>query len=298
MDGDLVVGVDESTLTQAVATLYGRPALGPVFSGRQTVNWQDKNVDVSWKVKEPPEVKLSAPTPDEWGKAIPRPDQKAQPTTNALWVNFPKFWAKRHDTDKEASTEVRSICTVELRNNTVLLRPVACVVDLSQVSPLDKVLYRKVIVPKILDTVDKVLGQNGLQLPRLNIGGVGFGDIAVSVGNSRMALAANLSGRGTPSAPGTSALSDRPFTVLLSGRTVEEAAKATVHSIRGKWMSTGGKFGPAHWSAGVKLNDANAGADSDPTGLQLRLWFDAEAEGWVDLGEAIKDFWETIKKKY
>lgn len=296
MDGDLVVGVDETTLTQAVANLYGRPALGPVFGGRQTVNWQDKHLDVSWKVAEPPVVRLSAPTEGEWGEAIPRPDQKTRPTTGALWVNFPKFWAKRHDTDREATTEVRSICTVELRNNTVVLRAEACVVDLSQVSPLDKLLYRKIIVPKILDTVDKVLGQNGLRLPRLNIGGVCFGDIVVSVGNSRMALAANLSGRGTPAAPGTSALSDRPFTVLLSGRTVEEGAKATVRSIRGQWQKTSGKYGAASWSAGVKLNDANAGAEPDPTRLRLRLWFDAEAEGTIDLGEVIKGIWDKIKK--
>ncbi|MFF4160895.1 hypothetical protein [Streptomyces sp. NPDC001678] len=296
MDGDLVVGVDESTLTQAVANLFGRPSLGPVFSGKQRVEWQGKGVDVSWKVAEPPVVRLSAPTSNEWSIAIPRPDQKTRPTSGALWVNFPKFWAKRHDTDKEATTEVRSICTVELRNNTVVLRAVASVVNLDHVSPLDKVLYRKIIIPKILDTVDKVLGQNGLLLPRLNIGGVGFGDIAVSVGDGRLAVAANLSGRGTPAAPGTSALSDRPFTVLLSGRTVEEGAKATVQSIKGQWQKTSGKYGAASWSAGVKLNDAGAQAESDPSRLRLKLWFDAEAEGTVDLGDVIKKVWDTIKK--
>ena len=130
---DVALGMDERSLSDVLASLFKRPSLkSRIFSGSKQINEAGINATVSFELEAPPVVKLSAPSADQWKKAIKQDGDTAQPTANAMIVTLPKLKLKRPVEGgkmQEGTIPLDAIVTVNIVNNALSYDALAVVID-------------------------------------------------------------------------------------------------------------------------------------------------------------------------
>ncbi|KAA5831770.1 hypothetical protein F1721_18175 [Saccharopolyspora hirsuta] len=279
MDNDFAVCVDQETLNTSLRALHGRDDLKKFREGRQQVTIGGNNEWVDWKIDEPPHLRLQPPSDALWRDAIKENAQAPKPTTNAFVLTFPKFWFKR-DGQEGKTTSIEAICTLTAQDGKCTFTPHGAKVDLTGFAQSDRVIYRQIIVPRLLREAGKLLA--GLSVPNINVYGLSFGPIAAAVGDDRVITVANLRDRPNATPPSTTALPKRGNYVLLSKNTMEKGAKLAAVLLNGyAWQGGGGDSYWGGWykcTAGFKVNSINAHANS-PTGFSVY----PDLGGWVSV---------------
>lgn len=306
MSYDVAISMDQVALNRVIDSLFGRPNLrNRLLSGSQTTTLSGVQVTVGWEVQQAPSVTLSPPSSQQWQSAIKQDGNVPQPTQDAFIVNFPKLKVSRQKTSGQIDEEtiaLDAICVINLRDNKLALDPVAVIVDLSQATPNDRVIFKAILIPQILRIADSML--SGQQMPNLDFQGVQFGLLVLAVGNERIVGAANLVGKALPPVPSLSELpnTSSPFYVLLSQEAVQKIADRGIQELQGKSDSTSGSesfgIGKANYSASVRLNSISVQTSSNPTIVQANVGVSASASAGVDvfsvIGDGIVDAAKTV----
>jgi hypothetical protein len=286
---DVAIGMDESGLNQVLGELFQRPGLRKdLFSGSQSANILGAAIQVDWSVEQAPTVHLSAPTPDQWKHAIKADGAVAAPTVNALTMHFPQFKITRKAAsgpDQTATVALDVICTINIQSDNLIVSALAVSVDLSAASAFDQVLYKSVIIPRILNLVGTAFGVE--HLPNVNFEGLQFGPIALTVGSGRVAGVANLAGKPTPPAPDPGTLPNAKFFLLLGRDALQQTAQKGAAGLVGHSATSSGSrgfgLGNASYNGSVRLDSVSVQVGGDPTVINAQVAIGAEASAGVSL---------------
>ncbi|MDA3642453.1 hypothetical protein LZ318_21135 [Saccharopolyspora indica] len=285
MDNDFAVCVDQETLNSSLRVLHGRPDLKNFREGKQQVTISGNSEWVEWKIEDPPYLTLQAPSDDLWRDAIKENEGAPKPTTNAFVLAVPKFWFKREGHDGR-TTSIEAICTLTAQDGRCTFTPHGAKVDLTGFVEADRIIYRQIIVPRLLREAGKLLA--GLAVPNIDVYGLGFGPIAAAVGDERVITVANLRGRPNATPPSTTALPKRGNYVLLSKNTMEKGAQLAAALIKGYALRRGG--GVEYWggwyqyAAGFQVNDVKVHASGPKTFSvypDLGGWASVDGRHWL-----------------
>lgn len=292
---DIAVCIDEVTLNKIAASLFGRQSLrGKLFSGSQSILIAGVNASVGWSIEAPPLVSLNPPTPAQWAASVKKDGTALQPAENAFLVHIPHIKVQKSASGgvTEADTSFDAICTASLVQNAITIVPLAVVIDLSQASKIDKVIYDKILIPRVLDMVGSML--SGRQLPNIDFQGATFGPFVIAVGGGLLAAAANASGKPAPQTPSIGSLPKGRFSVLMSPETMQTLANKGTSSLQGKSTGASGSqsfgIGKANYSANVRLNSVSASVSpSDLTSVNASIGVQVSAGAGIDVLSVITD---------
>jgi hypothetical protein len=190
--------------------------------------------------------------------------------------------------NREATIHFEAICTAALEDGRLSINPQAVVVDLSSASPLDRVIYTKVIIPQVLRMAGNLL--SGRELPELAFQGFRFGPAVLSVGSGSLSVVANLPGKPVPPAPPPGALPTGGLSMLLSREAMQQVADQAGRHLAGLDISPGApvQAGGGHASFGVRLAHVSTDVSADPTVINAEVGPDISVSVGVDfLGTAI-----------
>jgi hypothetical protein len=292
---DVAISIDQATLNRVIATAFGRQSLrSKLFSGRQTITFQGVQVTVGWEVQQVPTLSLTPPSTQQWQNAIKQDGGAAQPMQNAFVVNIPQLKVTMENTSgkiEEATTSVEAICTISINalNNKLSLDPVALVVDLSQASAFDKVIYRTFLIPQVLHMADSLLSDE--QFPDIDFKGIRFGPAVLIVGTGRIVAIANLQGKPAPSAPPADSFPDGPLYILLSREAMQQVVSRGTQDLRGKRVSASGSrdftVGKANYNVSLQFDSVSASLTNDLTVVNASLGVSVSASAGVDVVSAI-----------
>jgi len=291
---DLAVCMDESTHNRVLAALFAKPGLrSKLFSGSESAQESGVEVTIGFEALESPVVSLNPPTDDQWKTAIKEDGKTPQPAQNAFTINFPQMFLTRTEASgrtAEATIPLTVICTIAIRDNKLAIDPVAAMVDVSHASKLDQLLYKKVIVPKMLKMADGSMTDE--QIPDFNFQGIRFGGVALGVGNGRMVSVANLEGKGTPSAPSLGDFPDGAFYILLSREALQKVTDAGTQALKGRTGSnTGGQdfeIGRATYDATLRVENLSGGrVNDDFNGVSAKVAVSITASAGISMAEIL-----------
>jgi hypothetical protein len=289
---DVLISMDEAGFNRIIATLYSRPRLrDSLFKGSEVGAFSGVNANVSWEVLQAPTMVFSPPTPEQWSRSIKEDGTAPQPTQNALIARIPKMRVSRQSSqgDQDATISLDAICTVGLRNNELVIDALAVIIDLSAATPLDRLIFTKVIIPKTLAMADSLL--SGRQIPSIDFKGISFGAAALGVGNGRMVGVANLVGKPTPALPDFNALPHGSFYILLSREALRLVANAGAQGLRGQTANRSGSesftLGRANYNARVRLDNVSAQVTPDVTVVSASVGINASADAGIDVVDII-----------
>jgi hypothetical protein len=298
MSFDVALGMDERTLSEVLASLYDRPSLkARIFSGTQQIHEMGISTMVSFEVEAPPVVRLMPPSSDQWNRAIKRDGSAVQPTANAMVVMLPKLKLSRPKSDgtlQEGVISLDAIVTVTIVDQRLSYDALAVVIDLSGATPLDRIIYRKVVIPMALDAVDRAFGQP--HIPNIAFRGLSFGPIALQVGDGRVVGIANLAGKPPAGPQPDHALPHEPFFILLSREALQIACQSGTADLVGRTDGTSGSanfgIGTATYEGRVRVDDIAVRVEDDPTTVDVAVAVSASAQAGVDV---IDQIWDGIK---
>lgn len=296
---DVSICIDESTLNGIVASLYGRPSFrSKLFSGNQPIQIAGVNATVGWSVEAPPLVSLNAPTKAQWDASVKKDGTLTAPIAPAIVVHIPQIKVQKTASGSvmETTTSFDAICTVRLSQNSITIEPLAVVIDLTQASKIDKVIYDKILIPRILDMVGTML--SGRQLPNIQFQGVSFGPFVLAAGNGLLAVAANLAGKPVPQSPAIGSLPRGRFSVLMSPETMQLLADQGTRSLQGKSTGASGSqsfgIGKASYHANVQLNSVSASVSpTELTTVNASIGVQVSASAGVDVLSVITDAFKS-----
>ena len=268
---DVALGMDEKSLSEVLASLFKRPSLKTrIFSGSKQINEAGINATVSFELEAPPVVKLSAPSADQWKKAIKQDGNTAQPTENAMIVTLPKLKLTRPVEGgkmQEGTIPLDAIVTVNIVNNALSYDALAVVIDLSGAKPLDQIIYKKVVIPMALKAVDSAFGEP--HIPNIAFRGLNFGTITLQVGEGRIVGVANLANKPPAGPQPLSALPREPFFILLSREAMQIACQSGTADLVGKTAGKDGSeslgIGKASYHGSVRVDAISVQVSNDPT---------------------------------
>lgn len=290
----MAICMNESALQGIVASLFARPAFRQnLFAGTGTVTVAGVPLTVAYDVVAAPTVLLSAPTPAQWQIAIQAGGGAARPATNAVVLHFPQVTVTRSPHTAQAASATVSfdaIAVVALNAGQLQIRPLGVCIDLSAASADDQILYRGLIIPRVLDMLATLLAAESV--PAIRFQGVRFGDAVLVVGAGRLAAVANLEGRPAPAAPAPEGLPAVPFCVLLSPPAMQAVAVAATAGLQGKQLSQSGSasfgIGTADYQATLHVDSLTLQVQS-PTTVLAHTGLTASASASVDVVGAIWD---------
>ena len=157
--------------------LYNRPGLkSRIFMGSEPIEAPGVKATVSYELEAPPIVKLSAPSADQWKRAIKADGNPAQPAQNAMIVTMPKLHLTRPDEAghmQQGVVSLDAIVTVSIVNNVLAYNALAVIIDLSTAKPFDQMIYKKIVIPRALKAVNAAFGQP--HIPNIQFRGLNFG---------------------------------------------------------------------------------------------------------------------------
>ena len=162
MPFDVAIGMNQTTLTDVLAALYKRPAIkAHVFSGSQPIDEMGVKSTVSYELLAPPIVKLQAPTADQWKRAVKADGTTPQPVQNAMIVTLPTLKLTRPDPKGQpvsGTVGLDAIVTIGIANDILQYTALGVIIDLSHATPLDQVIYKKIVIPRALKAVGDAFG--------------------------------------------------------------------------------------------------------------------------------------------
>lgn len=274
---DVIIGMDAATLNKALGQIYRRSDLRTsLFHGSRTQSMEGINFSVQWDVQTAPEMILSPPTDQEWGLSIKAGGSAARPVSNAFFLKFPKVRIIQTAPDKnETIIPFKVICTANTSGNQLNIQVISIIIDLSGASAMDQYLYKRIIIPAILNVATSIL--SGMAMPSISFGGISITPPVVSVQSNRLILFANLAGRPLPAISGGN-WPDMPLFILCSPRLVQTIGEIAAGTACGKTFSYSGnqgfEIGKAGYRASGKINQASASVASvtgDLTVMDCRL---------------------------
>lgn len=286
---DVGICIDETMLNRVIASLYGRPDLRQgLFAGTDHTSVGGVEVSAAYDVQAVPTVRLAPPTPQQWQQAIQAGGAAATvPTANALVAHFPRVaLTLAPGTPAAASTTVDfdAIAVAALAGGRLSITPLGVCVDLSGASTNDQLLYRVLVIPRVLRMLGAMLAAESV--PNISFQGVRFGPAVVTLGAGRLAAVANLEGRPAPAPPSPEALPTVAFGVLLSRDAMQRVADAGTAKLRGKRLSQSGSasfgIGTAAYTANLDVADL-ALRVADPLTVDARVTLSASASASVDI---------------
>ena len=290
----MAICMAEPTLQGVVAALYGR-FRQTLFQGTGTVNIAGVPLTVGYDVQAAPAVRLAPPTPAQWEHAVQADGSPARPTANAAVLHFPRVAVTRSPgTPQEATATVSfdAIAVAALDAGRLKIRPVGVSIDLSAASPNDRILYRGLIIPRVLGLLGDMLSAEAV--PAISFQGVRFGDAVLVLGAGRLAALANLAGEPPPAPPPPESLPTEGFCILLSPPAMQAVATAATSGLRGRSLSQSGEaaygIGTAQYSATLRV-DGLALHLQDPTTILARAGLAASASAAVDV---LGPIWDQI----
>jgi hypothetical protein len=300
---DLLIGVGEERLNAILAQVYASDQLRrSLFSGSQSGAFTGLEYRVDWSVGVAPTISLKAPTQDEWSAAIKGGGAPAAPQSGAFLVNLSSLSIKLQATGESLDTTVpvRAICTVAAGGGALSISALAVIVNLNAASDLDRYLIESVMVPTILDMLNKTL--SGISIPQVNVMGMALTPPVVGIMNGYLLTAFNLVNSGTPS-PDGAAIPGDPFFILLSRQLVQSAVDFQVRSnLQGKTFDQSGSEGgggfSAEYSVHGRIDGITAATTSNPTALRANasLSMSASAGITTPVGVVVRTI-EDIGKK-
>lgn len=269
---DVALGMNTATLNGMISSLYGMQSLrNSLFAGSQSENIAGVQSTIAWNVLQVPTITLEAPTSQQWSSALGAGGTTPSPVANAITVSFPNVQVSMTPSGgqmQQATIPMVVICSVSIANAQLTLTPVGVIVDLSNASAFDQVVYKAVLIPQALQVAGSML--SGEKIPNISFNGVNFGEMVLSVGNGQIVGVAYLSSNSaTPPAPDVSSMPNEPFYVLLSPAAMQQVVNSGTAGLQGKSASTSGSqsfgIGSADYNASVQL--ANVSASVNPGNL-------------------------------
>jgi hypothetical protein len=294
---DVAISLKQSILNQLIDLLFNRPTLkDQLFRGSQTATLAAVSVTVEWEIQQPPKVMLSPPDIAQWQKAIKQNGDALPPVQNAFVIHFPALNVSRQKLSGEPDEETIALDVIgvaSLTNNQLVLTPIAAVVDLSHAKPLDRLIFKTILIPQVLQIAGTMLSHQ--QMPRLDFQGVQFGSPVLTIGNGQIIVAANLAGKSPPATPSFSQLpnTNAPFYVLLSRAVMQQIADREIQCLQGKSVATSGTesfgLGRANYRASATLNTVAVQPLSAPASVQAHIGVEISASAGVDIFSVISD---------
>jgi hypothetical protein len=295
MSFDVAIGMNQTTLTDVAAALYKRPGIkSKVFSGSQPIDEMGVKSTVSYELLAPPIVKLQAPTPDQWKRAIKADGTAPQPVQNAMIVTLPNLRLTRPDQKGQlhsGTVALDAIATIGIANDTLQYTALGVIVDLSHATPFDQVIYKKIVIPHALKAVGEAFGHP--HIPNITFKGVKFGPVVLVVGGGMMVVVANLAGKSppTPPPPQTSALPNEPIFILLSHEAMQKACEAGTGDLVGKSAGKSGSasfgVGNASYDGSVRIDSISVQVGNDPTQVNAQIAVAASASAGISVLDTI-----------
>jgi hypothetical protein len=275
---DLIVGMDSSTINRAIAQLYKRGDLrSSLFRGSERQNIDGTNFVVQWDIQAAPEISLIPPTDQEWRSSFKADGSTPQPTQNAFILNFSQVRIMETEPEsKEVTIPVKSICTANISENRLTIQVLSLLIDLSHASKIDQLLYKRIIIPKVLNIATSLL--SGIAIPILSFYNVSLTSPVVSIQSNRLILFANLTDRPLSAVCGGN-WPDKPLFILCSSRLVQRIGYVASGAARGKTFSYSGdedfEIGDASYNASGTINQVSTAVTGDLT--VLNCWLNASA---------------------
>jgi hypothetical protein len=293
---DVVICLGQQNLNKITVALHQRPGLRErLFKGNHSADVEGVQANVSWDVLQPPVFDLKPPSGSQWADAI-RADGSAQtaPSANGFTVTLPALnvnMSSGSSPPTGTTTAVDVICTIGLSGRIVSVVPLGVLIDLSNASPMDQLIYKQMLIPHLLAQINTML--SGEKIPKIDFRGLAFGNASLLVEGGRAVAAAFL--EGNPGTPDVQALRSAPpgaFYVLLGGNALQQVVQAGVQPLRGQTKSVGGNasfgIGSANYSASLRLDSLNAQIRT-PTSLRVEANVTLAASAGVDVFAAILD---------
>jgi|GEM_PF-2217384 len=285
---DVAICMNESALNRVIASIYARPGFrDSLFRGSRQVSVGGVALSVGYDVLVPPTVRLEAPSPAQWQAAIRADGNAAAPTANALVAHFPQVTVTKSPGTPAASSSTitfDAIAVASLQGGRLAISPVGVCIDLSHSSSDDQILYRAVIIPRVLEMLATLLSAESV--PNIHFQGVRFGAAVLTLGDGRLAAVANLDGRPGPAAPAPGSLPAVPFCVLLSQAAMQGVAAAGTAGLRGKHLSQSGGasfgIGTAQYTATLTVDGLSVQVQ-DPVTVNANVALSASASASVDV---------------
>ncbi len=285
---DLAVCVSQDMVRRVMASMYPRPGFASVVAGSEQGQVEGINVDVRWRMSQPPLVTFEPPTDSEWKVSIKADGPRAEPQPGAFSVDLKALMLTRIKEDggsQDTTTDLRIICAVQLDGYQATLRPIAASVDLSALSPIDRAMF-KVMIPKLLHQVGQFLEAE--HIPQIVIAGATFEAPDVTIGSGWAIGSARLTGSpgGLPPISPT-AVSGGNFAVLLSPEAVETIARAAAASVVGTSQSSNGNWQEtplvANYAAAARIDGVDIVVDrGDPRRMRIAVAAGLSASAGVD----------------
>lgn len=285
---DLAVCASQDMVGRVMAAMYPRPGFASVVAGSEQGQVEGVNVDVRWRMSQPPLVTFEPPTEAEWKVAIKADGPKADPVPGAFSVDLKALALTRIKEDggsQDTITDLRIICAVQLDGYQASLRPIAAAVDLSALSPIDRAMF-KVMIPKLLRQVGQFLEAE--HIPQIVIAGATFEAPDVTIGAGWAIGSARMTGSpgGLPPISPAS-LSGGNFAVLLSPDAIQTIARAAAASVIGTNQSSNGSWQEsplkASYDAAARINGLDITVDrGDPRRVRIAVDAGLSASASVD----------------
>lgn len=286
MSYDLLVGMNAGKLNQAISQIYTNNNIRQnLFKGSQSGNYSGTAYSLNWDVQSAPQVELRPPTADEWSNSIKGDGTVAAPSDNAFIVNLPQLAIDlQANPPLKTTVPVKAICVAKAQGSSLSITSLAVIINISGASDFDKYLIRYILVPAVLNVVNKTL--RGLNIPAPSFGGISLTPPAVNVQNGYLLMSFNLVQSGAPSFGGN--IPNDPFFILMSPQLCQFAANYGVKNlVQGKNFSSGGSKGGGGFSASYSVvavvNNASVSTTPDPTTLNAGISLSMSASAGIDL---------------
>jgi len=288
---DLVIGMDQSCVNKMITSLYSRQTLrDKLFAGDKTTDILGTEIKVSWRVESAPIVSLDAPSSDQWNKAIKSNGNVQAPIDNAFLVHMKQLRLTQSQqnggSNLETTTALSIICHMSINEKKLYISPMAVIVDLSSASESDKLIYKSIIIPKVLDMAGQML--SGEQLPKINYQGLQTGTPLLAIGNGRLVAVANLEGGSDPATPTAADFPNETFYTLFSRHALQNIMDIGAKDIAGQSTSTSGSqgfgIGKASYNASIRIDSVSISpASNDLTQADAEMRISASASAGISI---------------
>lgn len=289
-DFDLAICIGQDKLNEITQRLFAIPDFQRQFIDQsETADIDGVGLTVTWSLLQPPVIVLSPPSPDQWRAAIKADGSAPAPEDDAFMLTLPAVRIQRSQASGEAqetTIPLTVVGTASVANNDAVLAPLAVIVDLSGASPLDRGVYRKVIIPNLLRMAGEALRH--YDLPAISFPQLSFGAATLKVAPGRILAIANLADNPAPLPPPPDYLPGGAFTMLLSAGAIQRVLDAALPGLSNQRRDISGSqgfgIGDARYDASITLRDLRGFVDPNaPTQIHLVTRADMSASAGVSL---------------
>jgi hypothetical protein len=221
---DILLGLDQSVLSGAVAKLY-KKYHDKYFKGSDTVSI----FAFSYDIMQAPTIILQRPTPDVWCKTIPTKKPPTSPT-NCIQVHCPQV--KIDLKTISATLPVDVYLSADIIAGVLKVTPIAATIDISKLPTTDGQSIN------VIAAVLLIIGHNvikGIKLPSISpFGKVSFTDFKLSILSNQLLLAAKIpSNSKSTSIEGFQVPADKTFYTQLSKALMEKLVDTKLRTYEG-----------------------------------------------------------------